>query len=221
MTKELANNYSDSSMNKIKSLEIFSNEDLEILNNMSGELQRVFKVRQVFRTETEMKYSVLDDVNFPTIASKYWQSVREQHVMFQNLVNACFDYEDMVADLELLKLDYAEQEQKTQRGKIKARKLQSKIKRMEFGMADMVIVANDYVREIKSWENLKNQLREMDNTFDINDVNTDQINTLQQKWQKELEIAQTFNQDSLGKNALTGINTIKNNVLGKKGKELE
>ena len=92
MTKELANNYSDSSMNKIKSLEIFSNEDLEILNNMSGELQRVFKVRQVFRTETEMKYSVLDDVNFPTIASKYWQSVREQHVMFQNLVNACFDY---------------------------------------------------------------------------------------------------------------------------------
>ena len=61
----------------------------------------------------------------------------------------------------------------------------------------------------------------MDSTFDIDNVNTDQINTLQQKWQQELEIAQTFNQDSLGKNALTGINTIKNSVLGKKGKELE
>ena len=75
--------------------------------------------------------------------------------------------------------------------------------------------------KFKTWEALKNELREMDSTFDIDNVNTDQINTLQQKWQQELEIAQTFNQDSLGKNALTGINTIKNSVLGKKGKELE
>ena len=219
MTNDLTNSYSEKSIGKIESIGIFPKEDIDILKNMSGELQRVFSVRQVFRTETEMRFSVLDDVKFPTIASKYWQSIREQHVMFQNLVNMCFDYDEAKTDLDILKLDYNEQEQKTPRGKLEAKKIEIKIKRLEFSMADMVVVANDYVREIKTWESLKNELLQLDKTFDTNNVNTNQLQALELKWKNELEIAKKFNQPSLGKNALTGITTMENSVIKNK-KEL-
>lgn len=216
MTNDLMKKYSEKSIGKIESLGIIPKEDIITLKNMSKELQRVFSVRQVFRTETEMKYSVLDDVKFPTIASKYWQSIREQHVMFQNLINMCFDYDDAKSDLELLNIEYDEQEKETPKGKIKAKKIETNIKRIEFRMADMVVLLNDYIREIKLWEDIKNELLKLDKHFDINDVNKNQFEALQAKWEKELEIAQRFNQESLGKNALTGLTTMKNSILNQK-----
>jgi hypothetical protein len=46
----------------------------------------------VFRTETEMRFSVLNDMKYPTKASKYWQCVREQNVYLENLMSLSFDY---------------------------------------------------------------------------------------------------------------------------------
>ena len=34
--------------------------------------------KQMFRTQTEMEFSVLNDAKYPTKAAKYWQCVREQ-----------------------------------------------------------------------------------------------------------------------------------------------
>ena len=45
----------------------------------------------MFRTETEMRFSVLSDNKYPTKAAKYWQSVREQNTHFENLVHLSFD----------------------------------------------------------------------------------------------------------------------------------
>ena len=57
-----------------------------------------------------MKYSVLNDIKFPSWAAKFWQAVREQNVMFTNLVYLSCDYEEKEGELELLKLEGKNQE---------------------------------------------------------------------------------------------------------------
>ena len=55
------------------------------------ELQDTWRKKQMFRTETEMRFSVLSDNKYPNAAAKYWQSVREQNTHFENLVHLSFD----------------------------------------------------------------------------------------------------------------------------------
>ena len=52
---------------------------------MIPELQDNWAKKQMFRTETEMRFSVLSDNKYGNNASKYWQSVREQNTHFENL----------------------------------------------------------------------------------------------------------------------------------------
>ena len=59
---------------------------------MVPELQDTWVKKQVFRTETEMRFSVLNDAKYGTNAAKYWQSVREQNPHFENLMMLSFDY---------------------------------------------------------------------------------------------------------------------------------
>ena len=49
---------------------------------MVPELQDTWVKKQMFRTETEMRFSVLSDNKYGTNAAKYWQSVREQNTHF-------------------------------------------------------------------------------------------------------------------------------------------
>ena len=65
MTNEIKK-YTKLGVDKIKDVEILESDDLTAVSNLSKELQRVFEVKQVWRTETEMRYSVLNDVSFPT-----------------------------------------------------------------------------------------------------------------------------------------------------------
>ena len=75
-------NYSKLGLDKIKNVEILNETDVNTITELSTELQRVFQVKQIWRTETEMKYSVLNDIHFPPPAAKYFQCVREQDAFF-------------------------------------------------------------------------------------------------------------------------------------------
>ena len=48
----------------------------------------------MFRTETEMRISVLNDLKHPTPGAKYWQAVREQNVFFEQMIFLSFDYRE-------------------------------------------------------------------------------------------------------------------------------
>ena len=50
---------------------------------MVDELRDTWTKKQMFRTETEARFSVLQDNRYPTKASKYWQCVREQSVILR------------------------------------------------------------------------------------------------------------------------------------------
>ena len=75
-------------------------KDVQFLESVKEELNDTWTKRQIFRTETEMRISVLNDVKFPTNAAKYWQAVREQGVMFENLVTLSFEFRRNEIDLE-------------------------------------------------------------------------------------------------------------------------
>jgi len=67
-------------------------EDVSAFKEMTGELRDTWTKKQMFRTETEMEFSVLNDAKYPTNAAKYWQCVREQNVFLENLMTLSFDY---------------------------------------------------------------------------------------------------------------------------------
>ena len=50
-------------------------EHNKFLEDLKQELQDTHSKVQIYRTETEMRYSVLNHGRFPTKASKYWQCV--------------------------------------------------------------------------------------------------------------------------------------------------
>lgn len=142
--------------------------DLEALN---AELADNWAKRQVFRTETEMRVSVLQDGKHPTNASKYWQAVREQAVFLDNLAVVGFDYRRNEVTIKRKLKALAEATDPLDR-----EDLQVDIDECYFKQAAMRQSAQDRVREIKLWSQIKAELD--DGTFDTKDVNAHQMESL-------------------------------------------
>ena len=62
-----------------------------------------------------MRFAVLDDTNYPTSSSKYWQCIREQDVFFTQLILTSCEYQILQGELELLEIEYDEEHQHKQR----------------------------------------------------------------------------------------------------------
>ena len=72
-------------------LAVLTPKDAEEILALKDELKDNWNKKQIFRTETEMRISVLNDAKHPTPASKYWQSVREQSAHFDAMMGLSFD----------------------------------------------------------------------------------------------------------------------------------
>jgi len=72
---------------------------------MVPELQDNWAKKQMFRAETEMRFSVLSDNKYGSNASKYWQSVREQNTHFENLMHLSFEYRKNDVEIKKLQLE--------------------------------------------------------------------------------------------------------------------
>ncbi len=149
---------------------ILEPEDVSVFKAMTEELRDTWTKKQMFRTETEMSFSVLNDAKYPTKAAKYWQCVREQNVFLENLMNLSFDFRRTEVKIKRLqeKLDKEED-------LLKKELLQIDIDEKVYGKASMQLVARDRMREIKLWSKFKKQFD--DGSFDTKDVNTHQLNS--------------------------------------------
>ena len=145
-------------------------EEVKIFKGLTEELRDTWTKKQMFRTETEMQFSVLNDAKYPTKASKYWQCVREQNVFLENLMSLSFDYRRTEVKIKRLqeKLDKEEDP-------LKRELLQIDIDEKTYGKASMQLVARDRMREIKLWSKFKKQFD--DGSFDTKNVNTHQLNS--------------------------------------------
>ena len=149
---------------------ILEPEDVSVFKAMTEELRDTWTKKQMFRTETEMSFSVLNDAKYPTKAAKYWQCVREQNVFLENLMTLSFDFRRTEVKIKRLqeKLDKEE-------NPLKRELLQIDIDEKVYGKASMQLVARDRMREIKLWSKFKKQFD--DGSFDTKDVNTHQLNS--------------------------------------------
>jgi len=144
--------------------------DVKEFKAMTSELRDTWTKKQVFRTETEMRMSVLQDMKYPTKAAKYWQCVREQNVFLENLMNLSFD-----CRRNEVKLKRLEQKLEKEEDPIKRELYQIDIDEKRYGLANMQLVARDRMREIKLWSALKKEFD--DGTFDTKDVNKHQLDS--------------------------------------------
>jgi len=145
-------------------------EDVSKFRELTSELRDTWTKKQVFRTETEMRMSVLQDAKYPTKASKYWQCVREQNVFLENLMNLSFD-----ARRNEVKLKKLKQKLETEKDPIKLELLQIDIDEKTYSVANMQLVARDRMREIKLWSALKKEFD--DGSFNTKDVNRHQLDS--------------------------------------------
>ena len=145
-------------------------EDVSKFKELTTELRDTWTKKQVFRTETEMRMSVLQDAKYPTKASKYWQCVREQNVFLENLMTLSFE-----ARRNEVKLKKLKQKLETEKDPIKQELLQIDIDEKTYGVANNQLVARDRMREIKLWSTLKKEFD--DGSFNTKDVNRHQLDS--------------------------------------------
>jgi hypothetical protein len=147
--------------------------DLKTFKGLVDELRDTWTKKQIFRTETEARVSVLQDNKHPSKAAKYWQCIREQNVFLENLMSLSFEYRRNDAKIKWLtkKVETETDEYKLECYKID---LDEKI----YSKANMELVAKDRMREINMWSKLKLEFN--DGSFNTKDVNQHQLESYHQ-----------------------------------------
>jgi len=137
----------------IKGARVLTDSDFSELSKMKSELLQTMDTVQIFRTRTEMKVSVTNDMKCPTWDSKYWQAVREQNVMFTELVMLSYEYRKNALEIRKLK-----REKDREGDDIEQELLQVEIEKKQFMAMNMELTARDRIREIKEWSAIKAEL---------------------------------------------------------------
>ena len=145
-------------------------EDVKAFKDMVGEFRDTWTKKQIFRTETEARISVLQDMKYPTKAAKYWQCVREQNVFLENLMSLSFDYRRNDVKIKRLEKKILEEEDD-----LKKELWKIDLDEKRYGKANMELTARDRMRELKMWSKLKKEFN--DGSFNDKDVNEHQLNS--------------------------------------------
>ena len=197
-------NFDMKSLSIIESSNILKSEDWMQLSELSSELQDMFLNVQVFRTRTEMEASILNDLKFPTPDSKYWQSMREQNVMFHELVMLSYEYRKNQVEIRILERKIA-----TENDELEKELLQIEIEKKQFIGINQERTAKDRIREIREWHEIKVSLKP-DMTASLTDVNEHQLLSYTARWINQL----------MGMSETTSISE-RNNLLGQLDKGLK
>jgi len=143
-------------------------EDVSVFKEMTGELRDTWTKKQMFRTQTEMEFSVLNDAKYPTKAAKYWQCVREQNVFLENLMSLSFEYRRNEVKIKRL-----EKKLEDETDELKVELAQIDLDEKRYTKASMQLTARDRMREIKLWSHYKDKYD--DGSFDTKNVDTHQL----------------------------------------------
>jgi hypothetical protein len=164
---------------------VLSDEDAQTILSLKDELVDNWHKKQIFRTETEMRVSVLNDAKHPTNASKYWQSVREMSAHFDALMNLSFDLRKNTVDK--LRLDKKIQDllENEDENKFDIMEAQIDLDRNLYDRSCMLQVSKDRVRELSLWSTIKRELD--DSSFDVENVNTHQAESLHRYFENRVK----------------------------------
>lgn len=163
--------------NIISQSEILTQEDFNKLVPLTEELKETFIKSQLFRTRTEMEVSVLNDLKFPTPTLKYWQSVREQNVMFQELVMLSYEYRKSIIEIKIIQRDIA----------VESDMLEKELKQIEIEKKMFILkgqekTAKDRIRELKAWSEIKKREANNMSKEDLAEVDNGQLIGYTKRW---------------------------------------
>ena len=190
---------------------LLSTKEVSDFKAMTEELRDTWTKKQVFRTETEARFSVLQDNRYPTKASKYWQCVREQSSYLDNLMALSFDYRRNDA-----KVKYLEKKISTETDEYKLTKYEIDLDEAIFGKASMEKTAKHRMREIKMWSKLKGEFN--DGSFNDKDVNAHQLESYGRQYHEK---AKTLNANSSDTEVFNVMGQLQSLQRIKKSGELE
>ena len=156
---------------------LLSKEDLNSLEKLSTELQETFTKTQIHRTRTEMEVSVLNSAKFPTPSLKYWQAMREQNVMFTELVMLSFAYRKNLVESQMLRRDLDREQDE-----LKRELLQIEIEKKMFIKKQQERVAKARIREIKDWSAIKGREALQMSEEELKDVDNSQLIGYTKRW---------------------------------------
>jgi len=186
-------------------------EDVKAFKDMVGEFRDTWTKKQIFRTETEARISVLQDMKYPTKAAKYWQCVREQNVFLENLMSLSFDYRRNEA-----KIKWLDGKVESEKDEYRQTKYQIDLDEARFGKANMELTAKDRMRELKMWSKLKKEFN--DGSFNDQDVDQHQLDSYNKIMQHKSKTLTSGSSQSEVFNVLGQLQTIER---VKRGGELE
>jgi len=163
--------------NIIQGSDILTKEDFEMLAPLAGELQESFKKSQVFRTRTEMEVSVLNDTKHPTPSSKYWQAMKEQNVMFGELVMSSYEYRKKLVEIKKIQRDIP----------LEKYELEKELKQIElekemFLLKNQERTAKDRIRELKAWSEIKERESKLMDKGELGEVDNHQLVSYTKRW---------------------------------------
>lgn len=166
-------------------ISVLNDEDAQTILSLKDELIDNWQKKQIFRTETEMRVSVLNDAKHPTNASKYWQSVREMSAHFDALMNLSFDLRKNTVDK--LRLDKKIQDllEDEELNRFDIMESNIDLDRNLYDRNCMLQVAKDRVRELSLWSRIKSELDNQ--TFDTKNVNTHQSESLHRYFENRVK----------------------------------
>tara|TARA_R110002020_G_C16077698_1_gene756799 strand:- start:181 stop:765 length:585 start_codon:yes stop_codon:yes gene_type:complete len=183
----------------IKSSEVLESKDFAIIEKNEKELEKAHDTNQHYRTETEMKGSVL--AKFPSDEGKFWQCVREETMMFENLTANSIDFMIKSGELELLEIELSEFDDSI------IHKAKKKIKNGEIQMKQLQILkvqqeAHYRAVEIKHWEKIKKKLAKNIKAELMEDVELHQKESYKKKWEKEISLGHNIYNNTVNLKAL-------------------
>jgi hypothetical protein len=164
---------------------VLNEEDANTILSLKDELVDNWHKKQIFRTETEMRVSVLNDAKHPTNASKYWQSVREMSAHFDALMNLSFDLRKNTVEKLRYDRQMEEYTEDPNANRFDIMELEIDIDRNLYDRSCMLQVAKDRVRELSLWSTIKKELD--DNSFDAENVNTHQAESLHRYFENRVK----------------------------------
>jgi hypothetical protein len=151
----------------INSTPLFDENEKQSLVAVSKSMEKAHRNSQVFRTDTEARMSVLNDIKFPTPASKYYQSLREMNVHQNELVYLLYDYEDKKQDLKIIEADILELQATLDddlliparmRTEAKIKKFQIEMQKIHFSLKQIKRTAEGRKLEILQWDKILKEL---------------------------------------------------------------
>lgn len=177
----------------IKRSNLLSDDLFTKVKSILPELKHDFDTQTIWRTETEIRCSVLNDKDFPDKASKYHQAKLEQSVFFDQLLQLSFDYRKKQQELDIKDAEIEELQDLINTDGMKSyriKKIQAQINIKEiekqelvYGLNNMKKQGEERVRELTTWSKIKNELD--DGSFDIDNKDTTELVSLTKKYIQE------------------------------------